>query len=97
MARVDRILAEAAPRFPRYRAEEDLEWPSWQSLPIETVTRRLTTLRGDLIRKIGAIAPDDFSRVGVHPAFGEMTLTEWLEFFLVHEGHHLYIILQRVR
>jgi hypothetical protein len=24
-----------------------------------------------------------------------MTLRAWLEFFLAHEGHHLYVILKR--
>jgi hypothetical protein len=26
-----------------------------------------------------------------------MALSLWLEFFLVHEAHHLYVILQRLR
>jgi hypothetical protein len=26
-----------------------------------------------------------------------MELSQWLEFFLVHEGHHLYLIFQQVK
>ena len=29
--------------------------------------------------------------------FEELTLRAWLEFFLVHEGHHLYVIMKRAR
>jgi uncharacterized damage-inducible protein DinB len=97
LIRVDRILAEAAPRFSRYRAEEDAEWPQWQSLPIEDVLQRLAALRGQLVQRIREIRSENFSKIGVHPAFGSMSLTEWLEFFLVHEAHHLYVVLQRVR
>jgi hypothetical protein len=34
--------------------------------------------------------------VGVHPALGPLTIPEWLEFFLLHEGHHLYQVMLRV-
>ena len=37
------------------------------------------------------------NRVGVHPVFGLMTIPLWLEFFLLHEAHHLYVVLHRVR
>jgi hypothetical protein len=44
-----------------------------------------------------SLSEEDFERTGVHPKFGEMTLSQWLEFFLVHEAHHLYVVLQLVR
>src|SRR5579871_719322 len=31
--RIDRILSEQVPEFPRYRAEDDSEWPAWTGLP----------------------------------------------------------------
>lgn len=97
LARARRILAEPAPQFPRYRAEEDPDWPAWVSLPIEEIRRRLFILRDELIREIQAIRPEDLSRIGEHSTFGEMPLDLWLEFFLVHEAHHLYATLQRIR
>jgi hypothetical protein len=30
------------------------------------------------------------SRKGFHPSFGALTIPQWLEFFLLHEAHHLY-------
>jgi hypothetical protein len=30
----------------------------------------------------------------VHPLLGPMPIPLWLEFFLLHEGHHLYTIMK---
>jgi hypothetical protein len=97
LARVRRILKETAPQFPRYRAEQDPSWPEWASLPIEEIRRRLARIREELVGEVSAIRPEDFSRTGIHPTFGEMPFNLWLEFFLVYEGHHLYAVLQRIR
>ncbi len=95
--RVQRILAEDRPRLARYRAEEDPEWPKWAALPTDEVLRRLQALRGDLIEIVKYLSPEQLNRIGVHPAFGEMTIPEWIEFFLLHEAHHLYVIMTRIR
>ena len=97
LARVRRIVTELAPTFQRYRAEEDPDWSAWASLPVEEIQRRLVGLRAALIHEIKAIRPGDLSRIGVHSSFGRMSLNLWVEFFLVHEAHHLYIVLQRLR
>ena len=97
LARLGRILTESAPRLPRYRAEEDPEWPQWASRPLDDVRLRLAPLRAELVSRVTGLRPQDFARLGVHSSFGEMTLDLWLEFFLVHEAHHLYVILQRLR
>ena len=47
--------------------------------------------------RLRSLSTDDFERTGIHPKFGAMSLSLWLEFFLVHEAHHLYIVLQLVR
>ncbi len=49
------------------------------------------------LQRIEKLSEEDFERTGVHPKFGEMSLALWLEFFLVHEAHHLYVVLQLVR
>jgi uncharacterized damage-inducible protein DinB len=97
LERLRRILAETSPQFVRYRAEEDPGWQEWASKPLEAVRSQLTALRLKLIDTITGLQASDHARVGIHSAFGEMTLSLWLEFFLVHEAHHLYVILQRIR
>ncbi len=97
LERLHRILTESSPPFTRYRAEEDPSWQEWASRPIEEVRIRLTALRLNLTDRIVGLRPLDYGRTGIHSSFGEMTLSLWLEFFLVHEAHHLYVILQRLR
>lgn len=97
LERLGRILTETSPQFARYRAEDDPGWPEWASRPPEAVRSQLTTLRAKLLDRIAGLQASDYARVGIHSAFGEMTLCLWLEFFLVHEAHHLYVILQRIR
>lgn len=97
MERLRRILSEDKPCFPRYRAEEDPEWAQYPPLATDEVVRRLRSLRGELIELVNRLSPAELRRVGVHPAFGEMTLEQWVEFFLLHEAHHLYVVIRRLR
>jgi uncharacterized damage-inducible protein DinB len=97
LERVRRILAETSPQFARYRAEEDPGWQEWASKPREAVRSQLAALRLKLVERTEGLQASDYARVGIHSAFGEMTLSVWVEFFLVHEAHHLYVILQRIR
>jgi uncharacterized damage-inducible protein DinB len=97
LQRIDRILTEKSPAFPRYRAEEDPEWQSWSSLPTQQVLARLSSMRTKLMARLRSLSEEDFQRTGIHPKFGTMSLSLWLEFFLVHEAHHLYVVLQLVR
>ena len=89
--RVQAILASDCPLFKRYRAEEDPEWPSWQSLPIDEVLNRFRDSRGELLDLVDRLSDRELRRVGIHPVFGILTIPDWIEFFLAHEGHHLYL------
>ncbi len=95
--RIRRILTEETPQLGRYRAEEDAEWPRWQARPPDEVLMRLKALRDDLIELIKNLTAEQWSRVGVHPVFGTMTIPAWIDFFLLHEAHHLYAVMNRVR
>ncbi len=81
----------------RYRAEDDPEWPQWAALPTGEVLRRLETLRRELIELVQSLSPDQLARLGVHPTMGRMSIPLWIEFFLLHEAHHLYVAMQRLR
>ena len=97
LERIDRILSQPKPAFARYSAEEDPEWEQWKNRSRTDVIATLSNLREQLVRKLRSLSDQDLRRIGVHPKFGEMELSQWLEFFLVHEGHHLYLVFQQVR
>jgi hypothetical protein len=94
--RLRRLLAEERPALGRYRAESDPEWPIWAALPPDEICRRLRALRVELVAIVRALSPAEAARTGLHPTFGEMDVPAWIEFFLLHEAHHLYTALVRV-
>ena len=96
LTRLRRLLAEDRPELGRYRAEDDPDWVDWAGLPLASVLERLRTLRAELLLLVRSLSPLDWARTGIHPTFGEMDVAGWLEFFLLHEAHHLYIALVRL-
>jgi uncharacterized damage-inducible protein DinB len=97
LERLERILSQTNPSFPIYRAEQDPEWPAWQKLASKDVLAKLAASREKIVARLKSLSAEDYARTGVHPRFGEMSLALWVEFFLAHEGHHLYAVLQQVR
>ncbi|HWC18122.1 MAG TPA: DinB family protein, partial [Terriglobales bacterium] len=70
---------------------------SWTLLPTQVVQSRIEKLRGELIGVVISLRQVQLERTGFHPVLGEMNIVQWLEFFLLHEAHHLYAILFRLR
>ena len=97
LERLHRILTEAAPQLPRYSAEQDSEWPRWAQMQVDEALTTLRTTRSELIKRVERLAETDLARTAAHPRFGTLTLVQWLEFFLLHEAHHLLAVIQRVR
>lgn len=95
--RIARMRAEEEPEFERYRADDDPGFAEWRALPLEKMTERIMAARASLADVVDALTKEDLDRVAVHPTYGRMRLQLWIEFFLLHEGHHLYAILQRTR
>jgi uncharacterized damage-inducible protein DinB len=97
LERVRAILSQDRPELRRYSAEDDTEWPSWAALPTSEVLVRLLALRTQITLLVGGLDDAALARTAVHSALGEMPLTLWLEFFLLHEAHHLYVVMKRAR
>ncbi len=97
LERIERIITEQSPSLRSYRAEEDPEWARWAGMQPQQVLANLSALRTKLMARLRSLNESDFERTGVHSRFGEMTLALWLEFFLVHEGHHLNVVLSQRR
>jgi uncharacterized damage-inducible protein DinB len=97
LERIERILKEDTPEFGRYRAEDDQGFLQWVALSTTDVIREMRVTREHMLRRLETLSEDEFARKGVHALYGELTLTQWLEFFLIHEGHHLYLALLRAK
>jgi uncharacterized damage-inducible protein DinB len=97
LERIRTVLAEDRPTLARYAAEQDPEWPAWAALTTDEVLERLSARRAELIATLRRLSDTELARPAIHPALGEMPLALWLEFFLLHEAHHLYIVMKRAR
>jgi len=92
LERLRRILHEENPEFPRYTAESDPLFYDNCLKPVGENMQDLLTTRRELTDNIFALDDEEIQRRGRHPLFGNMTVTEWLHFFLLHEAHHLFTI-----
>ena len=90
--RLQLILKDDCPAFDRYVAEKDIHFENWKTAGLAKNIQRLKVDRNTIVNKLLTLALSDFERLGEHPTFGKMTLTEWVRFFLYHESHHLYQI-----
>ena len=97
LSRLRRVQTEIDPILPRYRAEDDPEWPLWINRKAKDVLKKLSAQRTILVHEVQRMTSADLARAAIHPRFGPLTVVQWLEFFLLHEAHHLLAVLQRSR
>lgn len=90
--RVKEILSGVNPSFDRYVAETDPFFPVNCSKSTREIMQDLLSLRKEMAASINNLPDDDLLKTGLHPLFGSMTLLQWLNFFLLHEAHHLFTI-----
>jgi hypothetical protein len=95
--RLQRMQDENNPFFPRYTAESDPAFPGYVE---QSLGRLLSTIGADRRTLIGLLEGLDdatLQRTGQHARYGQFALSQWVEFFLLHEAHHLYTIFMLVQ
>ena len=90
--RVREILEKENPLFTRYTADADPEFLDYCEKPLREVMQDMITVRKQMATEMIRFQEADYKRVGTHPFFGEMSLLQWINFFLLHEAHHLFTI-----
>ena len=90
--RVRQILDENNPSFPRYSAETDTLFLDNCDKSTREVMQDLLTTRKEIAAGMLSFQSTDLTKTGTHPVYGQMTLIQWLNFFLLHEAHHLFTI-----
>ena len=92
--RIQSILSESNPEFARYSAEGDAEFLNWQARSTKALIDSITVERKRIATMASSLSPAQLERTGIHPRFGQLRITGWLEFFLLHEAHHIFTIFQ---
>ena len=95
--RFNRLTTELHPVLPRYKAEDDPEWKFWITCSKSEIFESLQTQRQELIRQVDRSSDGESAKTGKHTRLGELSIAQWLEFFLLHEAHHLLAVFQRTR
>lgn len=54
--------------------------------------QNLLTTRKEMVAGILSFPETDFKKTATHPVYGKMNLLQWLNFFLLHEAHHLFTV-----
>jgi hypothetical protein len=90
--RIQSILQDQEPRFGRYVAEEDPEFEHYLQKSLALLSDDSLQVRGRIRDLLLGLPAASLKRKGLHPVFGALDLTQWTEFFLLHEAHHLYAL-----
>jgi uncharacterized damage-inducible protein DinB len=90
--RVKKMVNENNPSFPRYVADTDPLFLDNCSRTTREIMGDMITTRKEMSNGRFSIKDEHLDKTGIHPAFGTMTIAQWLNFFLLHEAHHLCTI-----
>jgi uncharacterized damage-inducible protein DinB len=90
--RIRQIIEGDNPVFERYSAETDPLFLDNCHKSSREVLQDLITTRKQITAEIHHYTDANLKKCGEHPAFGKMNISEWLNFFLLHEAHHLFAI-----
>jgi hypothetical protein len=92
--RIEKIIAEESPSFERYVAENDSYFNECLRLSLEEMIAKIGSDRSTIITELNKLRDDQLMRTGRHPKYGSLSLYQWTDFFLLHEAHHLWTIMQ---
>ena len=90
--RVKKMVDNDNPVFSRYVADTDPLFLENCSKTTREIMGDMITTRKEMSNGNLSIKEEHLGRTGTHPAFGSMTIAQWLNFFLLHEAHHLFTI-----
>jgi hypothetical protein len=97
LERLFTIERENNPLFERYVGDYDPVFLDYCQKPLQQLLYDLTSRRSVIIHYITGLSEEALHRTGQHAKFGVMTVTTWIEFFLLHEAHHLFTIFMLAR
>lgn len=92
IARIRQMLDRDNPVFSPYTAEADPLFHDNCTKSSREIIQDLLTTRKEMAARILSFNKQDFEKTATHSRYGKMNLLLWLNFFLLHEAHHLFTI-----
>lgn len=90
--RLQQILTTTEPQLNRYVVEADPAFHEKCRLTTSEIIKELLGARKSLTLFVERIPNEQLSLSGLHPEYGEMTIVQWLNFFLLYEAKLLFEI-----
>ncbi|WP_026898533.1 DinB family protein [Daejeonella oryzae] len=92
LSRLKKISQEVNPFFEIYSPEDDSEFCFTAAKTSGSLLHEIYRVRDEMIQIISKLSSEQFGRFGTHAILGKMNLTQWIEFFLLHESNQLFKI-----
>ncbi|MBS1948923.1 MAG: DinB family protein [Bacteroidetes bacterium] len=96
LKRIRLMIETDTPVFERYVAESDEHFYECLKLSVPGAISKIDKERDIIIEKLKSLNGIQLNRSGRHPTYGLFNITTWTDFFLLHEAHHLWAILQLI-
>ena len=90
--RINSMLVMENPVFDPYKADNDEVFLSSREWPTDKLLTKLYDDRESLYELIISLSDRDLNKMGTHLTYGTMNVSQWAEFFLLHEAHHQFTI-----
>ena len=84
------IIQTDQPRFERYVAENDPLFHTYLKKSLPELLDDINDKRSLLINFMTSLDSDQLKLKGIHPRYGSLIISEWTEFFLLHERRIIY-------
>lgn len=92
LERLRKIAHEDSPLFDRYTADHDPLFRECCRHGLPELLEDLQTQRFLINNHLMQLNETGLRRQGIHPLYGKFDVTQWSEFFLLHEAHHLFTV-----
>lgn len=94
--RVELILDGNKPKFARYVADNDPLFHEYLKKSMPEILKGIAVNRLVITDRLINLNEEELQRQAYHPKFGYVNIGKWTEFFLLHEAHHLFTIIQLI-
>ena len=92
IARVQRMQQELCPVFERYVADNDPAFAEAAQKNVPELLEHIRAQRQTIVDVLLSLDQAALRRTAIHPRYGALDVPRLLEFFLLHEAHHLFTI-----
>jgi hypothetical protein len=91
--RMHLVAQKESPAFERYKADDDPHFHECLNWSLKELQEDLSTQRFLINNHMMQLSETVLRRDGIHPVYGRFSMSQWTDFFLLHEAHHLFAIL----